>query len=124
MARGITSGPSSPVALEPVQFETENRSIGSADEAVQIVYPAPVGAGRHIIEGVAWSYNDTPTGGNLQIDDGAGHIFFEIDITASGPGFIPFSPEMSSQGVQLIITLAAGGQGVIGKLNVIGHRRV
>lgn len=76
---------------------------------------------RHAIRGVAWSYDAAPTGGRLTIVTNAVAVF-EIDITAGGPGFIPFSPALASvRGMALTITLAAGGAGITGRLNVIGY---
>ena len=71
-----------------------------------------------VIQGIAWSYDAAPTGGNLKIENASGTIIFSIDITAAGPGFLPF-PWKSSNGNPLIVTLAAGGSGVTGKVNVI-----
>ena len=48
--------------------------------------------------------------------------FFNIDITNKGPGFIPFTPEMAPVNTALYVTLAAGGAGISGKVNVMGHR--
>ena len=65
---------------------------------------------------VQWSYNPAPTGGRLTITV-AGNTKFEVDILAGGPG--GFGIELAG-GVNeaIVITLAAGGGGVVGKLNV------
>jgi hypothetical protein len=83
-----------------------------------------IGGYSHAIGGVAWSYNGTPTGGNLIIQDGSTTIF-QIDVTAAGPGFIPFDPPLAiTAGNALTATLAAGGSGVSGKVNFASHRRI
>ena len=75
----------------------------------------------HCISGIAWSYDGEPTGGNLQVAYGA-NVVLNLDIVCAGPGFIPFVPPKTGyQGLQLTITLAAGGAGVSGKLSILGH---
>ena len=92
----------------------------AADTAAVVTYAASVDA-KHVITGIAWSYDDNPTNGNLEITMN-GVTIFSIDITTSGPGFIPFSPPKKfSRGHQVIVTLAAAGAGVSGKLNVFNH---
>lgn len=86
------------------------------------VVTAAVADRRHAIGGVAWSYSGAPTGGNLKVEDGSGTTVFTADITAGGPGFIPFVPGLAGRAnTALIITLAAGGSGVSGKVSVLGH---
>jgi hypothetical protein len=100
-------------------------SAPAANTAAVVTYAA-VANERHCIGGIAWSYSGgTPTGGNLKVEDVSGTTVFSIDITAAGPGFIPFSPPKRSAAVNtaLIITLAAGGGGVSGKVSVLGHWR-
>jgi hypothetical protein len=74
----------------------------------------------HVISGVGWSYSGTPTGGNITITDGTSTISW--DITAAGPGVIPFprgKKFLSGQGVTII--LAAGGSGVVGRVFALNH---
>lgn len=93
----------------------------AANTAAIITYTA-AGAGiAHAVSGIAWSYSAAPTGGNLKVEDGSGVTVFSADITAAGPGFIPFqAPLKGSTNTAMIITLAAGGSGVTGKVNVLG----
>jgi len=94
-------------------------AVSVANSDVTITYPARVGS-THLISGIAWSYDDTPTG-RITVDY-AGHRVFDIDITQGGPGFIPFDPPKCGRlGLPLSITLYAGGAGIIGKLNIISH---
>lgn len=82
--------------------------------------------GRHSIDGISWSYSGgTPANSTLKIEDGSGNIIFSEDITVAGPGFFKFENELAGTiGRAMIITLTAGGSGVVGKLNVLGHKIV
>lgn len=76
---------------------------------------------NHCISGIVWSYNVTPTAGNLQIQDGSA-VILNMDITTSGAGFIPFNPaKEGTNNNPMTITLGAGGSGVSGKLTILGH---
>ncbi len=80
-----------------------------------VVTLALVAGQEHVIHGVQWSYNGAPTGGRLTMTDGTDT--WDIDITAAGPG--GYAPLWGgAEGAQVTITLAAGGSGVTGKLNV------
>lgn len=94
----------------------------AANTAAVITYAAVSGQ-KHVIGGVAWSYNGAPTGGNLKIEDVSGTVVFSVDITAAGPGFIPFTPPMrqAAPNTALIITLSAAGAAVTGKVSVLSH---
>lgn len=95
----------------------------AVNTAAVVTYNAAT-AVKHVISGVAWSYSGgDPTGGNLKIEDVSGTTVFSINITAQGAGFIPFAPPLRSAAVNtaLIITLAAGGDGITGKLSILGH---
>ncbi len=47
---------------------------------------------------------------------------FTIAITAAGPDFIPFPvPKKGTANTAMIITLAAPGGAVVGKVNVLAH---
>jgi hypothetical protein len=110
-------------ALPPVAAVIDSSgdvAVPSANAAATVTYNAIVGL-SHVLSGVAWSYSGSPTGGNLQITDG-GTVVFELDITSAGPGFVPFSPpKRFAVDSQVVITLAAGGSGVSGKVNALGH---
>jgi len=96
---------------------------GSANTAAVITFSASAG-NKHVITGVAWSYSGSGTlsGGELTIEDGSSNIVFDVDVTDKGPGFILFPrPKRGSTNTDLIITLAAGGTDVTGKINVLNH---
>lgn len=92
----------------------------SSATAAVITIPASTGV-AHEIEMLAWSYDDTPTGGNLKIESPSGTKIFEVDITAGGPGFIPLSGSCikGAESQALIITLASGAGSVSGIVNAI-----
>jgi hypothetical protein len=71
------------------------------------------------LEMVSWSYDASPTGGNLKIESPSGTTLLTLDITSAGPGFIPFSGSCirGAAGKSMIITLADGS--VNNKVNVI-----
>jgi hypothetical protein len=46
-----------------------------------------------------------------------GEVIFQIDITEGGPGFLP-AAFRGKLGQNLVVTLAAGGGGVSGKINL------
>lgn len=101
-------------ASAAMSFETSTSGAGAATSQV---WPASAGT-SHVLGGIFWSYNTTPTNGKLTIADGATTVF-EIDIPTAGAGFIPFlPPRIYTAGNTLTITLAGGGGSVVGKLNV------
>ena len=108
-------------AYEPsVDAATEDIHVPAANTAAIVSYPATPTV-YHVITGIAWSYDAAPTGGRLSIIMN-GSTVFDVDITAAGPGFIPFDPpKRFGVGDAVSVTLAAGGVGITGKCNVLGH---
>ena len=107
--------------MQGIQHTTGDVHAPSSNTAAVLTYSA-VSDRRHALTGVAWSYSAAPTGGNLKIEDGSGTTVFSVDVTAAGPGFIPFDPPLAGRAnTALIVTLAAGGSGVSGKVNALGH---
>lgn len=107
----------------PKKATTSDTATAAANTAVVITYTAVTGF-QHCLGGVAWSYDAAPTGGNLKIEDGAGSTVFELDIAEAGPGAVVFDPPlMGSEGTACVVTLAAAGASVVGKLNCRHWRR-
>jgi len=73
---------------------------------------------RHYLLLVAWSYNAEPTNGALTIT-GLHAGTFAIDITTEGPGPLWLPPAAGLISTAVVVTLAAGGAGVTGKVNVL-----
>ena len=94
----------------------------ASNTAAIVTYNADA-TNKHCISGVAYSYDVLPTAGkNLKIEDGAGTVIFSIDIVSAKNGEIYFNPpKIGSLNTNLIITLAAGGAGITGKVSILGH---
>jgi hypothetical protein len=109
-----------PVYETAIDASTDDIHDVAANVASIVSYPATPTV-YHVISGIAWSYNAAPTAGRLFIVMN-GSTVFDIDITAAGPGFIPFDPpKRFGVGDAVSVTLAAGGAGVVGTCNVLGH---
>lgn len=105
----------------PRAAASTNVHVPSSNTAAVITYAAGGAGVSHVISGIAWSYSAAPTAGNLKVEDGSGTTVFSVDITAAGPGFIPFAaPLKGTANTAMILTLAAGGSGVSGKVNALG----
>lgn len=101
-----------------------DRHYPSSNTAAVVTYTAVIGR-AHMIDGlIHWSYDNLPTGGRLTIQDGSGNTILDLSITSQGPGFTPVDGLTGSDNTAMIITLAAGGSGVTGKLTVGGHQVV
>ena len=118
----IGAGGTLPVVEYPVVCAVADIHTPAANTAAVVTYGAAAGV-RHAITGMAWSYSGgIPVGGRLTIAD-AGVVVFDFDITDDGPGAIEFPrPKMNAAvNTALVVTLAAGGAGVTGKLNILNH---
>lgn len=96
-----------------------NTASGTNANAV-VTKAAPGSTLTNVLAGIYWSYSAAPTGGGLKIEDVAANITLNIDIIAGGPGFYPFDPPMKNVALNtaLIVTLLAGGSGVVGKVSL------
>lgn len=104
----------------PFRVTSADTATAAANTAVALTYAAVAGR-QHVIGDLIVSYSGAPTGGNLKVEDGSGNTVFQVDIVAAGPTILPLElPRMGSPNTALIVTLAAGGSGVVGKINV-GH---
>lgn len=94
-----------------------------ASNTAAVVTYAAITSQRHNISGIAYSYvGGTPVGGNLKIEDEAASVVFSIDIPAAGADKVYFNPMKSGRiNKAMIITLAAGGSGITGKVSILGH---
>jgi hypothetical protein len=98
----------------PFSNVTNEHAVGAAGAACAVTLTAVDGC-RRVLHGLQYSYSTTPTGGKLTVADGANTVF-EIDIPAGGPGYV-IIPIVGSINTDLVITLAAPGGAVVGKLN-------
>lgn len=110
--------------VEPSPMVAADLHAPAANTAAVVTYAADTDE-KHVIHGVAWSYSGGPTNGNLKIEDVSGTTIFTMDITAAGPGSIIFPRPIRGAAINtaMIVTLAAGGSGISGKVNVLGHTK-
>ena len=86
-----------------------------------VVTKTAVAGQRHAIYGILFSYNAAPTGGRLTVTDG-GVTVIDLQVNAAGAVLIPFNYQMAfGVNSEVVVTLAAGGAAVTGKLQLIGH---
>src|SRR5437667_11090397 len=88
-----------------------------AGTAVTVTLSAVAGA-YHQVHNISWSYSAMPTGGRITVTDG-GTTVVDFDLVQDPFDSLPTSllPILSvAQNTDMVITLAAGGIGVTGKL--------
>lgn len=101
----------------PIPFDPNDTATAAANTSVALTFAA-LADRCHVIFRIDWSYDGSPTGGSLTITDG-GTDMLVLAITAAGPDSIEFDPPKKAKlNSAVVITLAAGGAGVVGKLNV------
>lgn len=124
---GIDSGDVS--ALNPLPtttFVNDPSLVSPADSvaathAAAVITLAALGPGNsHLVDGLLVSYSAAPTGGGITVADGSNTIL-QADIIAAGPTVIPFRKQ-GTPNTAMTITLADGGSGIVGKVNLLGHR--
>lgn len=101
------------------QLGATAKSHEPASNTAAVVTLAAGGSGvSHVLYGVAWSYDGDPTGGALTITVDAA-TWFKVDIVKAGPGQFSWTPPYkATANKQVVVTLAAGGSGVSGIVNV------
>lgn len=105
------------ISRVPVKQTTADTETSAADTAVAITYAAVAGI-AHALHSLIVSYSGGTATGELKVEDGAGVTVFSVVLPAAGIHIIPFdSPLCGSKNTALVITLAAGGTSVIGKIN-------
>jgi len=110
--------PQGEVKLMSVGANPNHFVVGVPNTAVIITLPA-ARARREFAGSIVWSYSAAPTGGRLTVAGGGFGI--DVDIIAGGPSSIPFNiPQHATDNAPIVITLAAGGATIVGKLNLLG----
>lgn len=97
----------------------------SATGADAVVYYEKPGKGRHVaLQGVAWSYGGSPTGGSIAVESPSGvPVFGPLKITAAGPGSAPFEMGLKCPANKdVLVRLTSGGGSVAGTVSVEGKR--
>ena len=94
----------------------------AANTAAIVTYAAVAGV-KHIITGIAWSYAGGIPSGSLKVEDVSGTTVFVMGITEEGAGVITFPRPKKAAAVNtaMIVTLAAAGAAVTGKVSVLNH---
>ena len=86
-----------------------------AGNTAAVITIAAVANRKHWLHNIQWSYSADPTGGRLTVTSG-GVTKFDVDIITGGPG--GFGLEIvGGVNEEVVITLAAGGGVIVGKLN-------
>lgn len=90
----------------------------ASNTAAVVTLAAGAAGVSNILHAATWSYDGDPTAGTLTVQDGSA-VWLKIDITAKGPGQIVFDPPLKgTAATAMVVTLAAGGAGVSGIVNV------
>ncbi len=89
----------------------------AANTAVVTTYAAVAGQ-RHRLSWLAFSYSAAPAAGRLTVTDG-GATILDLDTLTLQESAIPLPPGglQGSVNQPMVVTLAAGGAAVVGKLN-------
>jgi len=106
----------------PVASGDTNSPSANADAVVY--YAAPGTRRHHVVQGLAYGYNATPTSGFISIESPSGTpIFGPLPITTSDAQFEDF-PRGFKAGANLdmLIRLTAAGSAVKGAVSAKGHR--
>jgi hypothetical protein len=102
----------------PIKATTADTATSTANAAAAITYAAAPGF-QHGVHALVVSYAGGTASGSVKIEDAAGTVVFFADIPAAGIYSIPFpAPLVGTKGAAMVVTLAAGGSGVVGKLNI------
>jgi len=100
----------------PQRFPSTPNRVTSGTNADGVLTKSAPGSGlRYAFGGmITWSYSGTPTGGRIVLTVG-GVTLYDFDITASGPGFMPLPIHKGGDNEAVVLTIYAGGSGVVGK---------
>lgn len=100
----------------PVRRYAADTAAPAANTAAVLTYAASTDGSSHVIEQITVGYDAAPTGGSLTITDGGTTVY---QVTITGTGAIELNPNLlGGRNAAVVITLAAGGVGVSGRLNV------
>lgn len=94
------------------------QATGAAGAVATITLPAGTAAQQRVLDAVYWSYSAAPTGGRLTIAS-TGQPSFDVDVFAAGPGSVVLTnPFRGMPGQTVVVTLAAPGGAVVGKVTI------
>jgi len=103
----------------PIPWDPGATAVSGAGAAVALTFTPAEPNDFVEIGQIDFSYSGAPTGGGITITDG-GTTVWQCDLSTAGPASIMFTqPRMSrAKGNTVVVTLAGGGGGLVGKLNV------
>ena len=95
------------------------QATGAAGAATTITLAAGSASQVRCCAGICWSYSAAPTGGRLTIAS-TGQPTFDVDTPATGLNQLdPSQTFRGMPGQTVVVTLAAPGGAVVGKLNIL-----
>lgn len=96
----------------------------AANTAVVVTVTAYPTSSPRNVKYVAWSLDATPATAIALTFASNSVTLFQIDITTGGPGFFEFPSDgiPGANGNTIVVTLAAAGASIIGKLNVLADK--
>lgn len=105
----------------PMSASDTNISAANVDAVITL---SAAGVGRnHTISGVSFSYSGVPTAGSFfQIQSG-GSVVFKQYVSTAGINSVLFDEmKVGSENSAVVLTLSAGGIGIIGIVSIMGRR--
>ena len=96
-----------------------NAKTAAANTAVVVTFTG-ISNYRHLLSWLCWSYDADPTGTITIALDGV--TVMKFSITKGGPGALPLPDLPGTLGGTFVVTLSAGGVGIVGFLNVYARR--
>ncbi len=103
--------------MEHYPATINDTATGSANADTVVTYAAQEHI-KHVIDQIICSYASDPTNGRVRVEVG-GNVIFDVHVTSKGPAPIPLVPGIEGgKNEAVVVTLSAGGSGIIGKLNV------
>lgn len=91
----------------------------ATNAAATITYSAGGSGVFHAFWGISWSLSAVPASAIVLSVTDNGTTIFAVGVTNSGPGFIPICKRNATANTDLVISLAAAGSGIIGRVNVL-----
>lgn len=114
---GHDSVPVPRVLPQPLILQSPNGNAPAVNTAAVATLSAAADAVA-VLGAIFFSYDSTPTGGNILVEDGAGTPVFNLDVPAAGLYQLLFNPTIRSGSLatNIVVTLAAGGAACKGKV--------
>lgn len=90
-----------------------------ADNVAAVITKAIDSEQAHVLYAIDYSYDSAPTNGSIVININSVDTY-KLDVTAAEPRLLRFPGGIyGNKSEALVITLAAGGSGIAGKLNAL-----